>query len=165
MSNFNWIDLLFCGVALISVLIGLWRGLVFEVLSLIAWVVAWWLAQWFSPTLAPFLPIGQPGSSVNLGVALAVSFVLALMLWALLARLVRLLVQSTPLLSGVDRLLGAVFGGARALVLLLVLTMVVLLMPLKNSAAWRESLAVPWLVATVQGLKPLLPSALSDKLP
>jgi membrane protein required for colicin V production len=164
MSSLNWIDMAFLGVTLVSMFFGLWRGLVFEVLSLVGWVVAWWLAQWLSPELAPFLPVGQPGSAVNLGVALAAAFMLALLLWALVARLIRLLIQSTPL-SGFDRLLGAAFGWARALVLLLVLVTVVSLLPLKNSATWRESRTVPWLMSTVQGLKPLLPPALASKLP
>ena len=34
-------------------LLGLWRGLVFEVLSLLGWVAAFLLAQWLAPRLAP----------------------------------------------------------------------------------------------------------------
>ena len=38
------------GVLLLSVLVGLVRGLVFEVLSLLGWVVAYFAAQWFAPS-------------------------------------------------------------------------------------------------------------------
>ena len=40
------IDWTFLAVLLVSMLIGAWRGLVYELLSLAAWVVAFFAAQW-----------------------------------------------------------------------------------------------------------------------
>jgi membrane protein required for colicin V production len=163
-SAMGWIDLALAAVLVVSVVVGLLRGLVFEVLSLLGWVAAFIAAQVFAPTLAPFVPIGASGSGLNQGVAFAAAFVLALLVWALGSRLIRMVVHATPL-QPVDRVLGGLFGLARGAVLLLAVTTVVLLTPAHRSIAWQQSQAAAWLAALLQGLKPALPDALSRHLP
>jgi membrane protein required for colicin V production len=157
------VDWALLAVLAVSVLVGVVRGFVFEVLSLAGWIVAWFAAQWGSPLLAPQLPVGVPGSALNAGAAFALAFVAALVAWALLARLVRLLIHATPL-SIPDRLLGAGFGALRGGVLLLALATVVALTPASQSAAWRASQGARWLEQGLAMLKPLLPDAVSRHL-
>ena len=45
MAMLDWI---FLAVLLASMLIGAWRGLVFEVLSALGWLVAFMAAQWWA---------------------------------------------------------------------------------------------------------------------
>jgi hypothetical protein len=47
-------------VLLASVLIGVWRGLVFEVLSVAGWVAAFFLAQWYADEAAAWLRAHAP---------------------------------------------------------------------------------------------------------
>lgn len=157
------VDWALLAVLAVSVLVGVVRGFVFEVLSLAGWIVAWFAAQWGSPLLGPQLPVGAPGSALNAGAAFALAFVAALVAWALLARLVRLLIHATPL-SVPDRLLGAGFGALRGGVLLLALATVVALTPASQSAAWRASQGARWLEQGLAMLKPLLPDAVSRHL-
>ena len=49
MAALDWI---FCAVLLVSVLLGAWRGLVFEVLSLLSWLVALVAARFFAVDMA-----------------------------------------------------------------------------------------------------------------
>ena len=152
----SWLDWTLLALLLLSVVIGLVRGFVFELLSLAGWVVAWFAAHWGAPLLAPHLPVGSPGSALNMGVAFGLCFVAALIVWALLARLVRLVIHATPL-SLPDRLLGAVFGALRGAVLLLALATVVALTPASQSQTWRTSHGARWSTQTLAALKPLLP--------
>ncbi|MCR5865298.1 MAG: CvpA family protein [Aquincola tertiaricarbonis] len=160
----SWVDWALLAVLAVSVVVGLWRGLIFEVLSLIGWVAAYVAAQVLSPTVAPWLPIGTPDSAVNSGAAFAITFVLALMVWSLVARLVSLLVKATPL-AFVDRVLGAGFGLMRGGVLLLALATVVALTPAARSPQWQESVGAAWLGAMLQELKPVLPVNVARHLP
>jgi membrane protein required for colicin V production len=160
----GWVDWALLAVLVVSVVVGLWRGLVFEVLSLVGWVVAFIAAQAFAPGVAAVLPIGAPGSALNLGAAFALIFVLALVIWALGSRLMRLLIHATPL-QPVDRVLGGVFGLVRGAVLLLAAATVVLLSPARASAAWQQSHGAAWMVTALQGLRPLLPPVLAQRLP
>ena len=95
--------------------------------------VAWFGAQWIAPELAPLLQLGGAGSGLNHASAFVVAFIGVLLACALLARLVRLLVQATPL-SVADRALGAGFGLARGTLLLLAVAVVVALTPLASTA-------------------------------
>ena len=154
----GWLDWAFVGVLAISIGVGLVRGVVFELLSLAGWVVAWFVAQWVAPQVAPHLPVGTPGGGLNLGMAFALSFVAALVVWAMLARLARLLIRATPL-SFVDRLLVALFGALRGVVLLLALAMVVALTPAAQSQDWRRATGARWLGQAIWALGPLLPES------
>ena len=50
----------------LSIMVGLWRGLVFEVLSLLGWVAAYVAAQLFAPAAAVHLRVGAPGGALDL---------------------------------------------------------------------------------------------------
>ena len=159
-----WVDWVLLAVLLLSIAVGLWRGLVFEILSLVGWVAAYVAAQALVSTVAPLLPIGTPGGALNLGVAFAILFVLALVIWALVSRLLRMVIHATPL-QVMDRGLGAGFGLLRGAVLLLALATVVALTPAARSPAWQDSQGAAWLGAMLHGLKPVLPESLAQHLP
>ena len=152
-----WLDWALLAVLLVSTLVGLMRGLLFEVMSLLGWLVAYGAAQAGAPLLAPHLGVGAPGSALNLGAAFALAFVLALLAWALLARLLRMLVRATPL-TVIDRALGMLFGALRGVVLLLALATVVALTPLARSPAWQQARGAAWLGHSLAVLKQLLPA-------
>ncbi|KNZ30781.1 MAG: colicin V synthesis protein [Methylibium sp. NZG] len=162
--SLGWVDLVLLGVLLLSTLVGVVRGLVFEMLSVLGWVAAYFAAQWLTPQVAPCFPVGEAGSALNHGAAFAIAFIGALIVWGLAARLLRLLIRATPL-SLLDRLLGAGFGFARGVIVLLALATVIGLMPLKSSPAWQQSVGAAWLQSVLRGLKPVLPPELSKHLP
>ena len=164
MSDIGWVDLAFLGILLLSIVVGLIRGFVFEVLSLVGWLVAYFAAQWLTPELAPHLPVGAPGSALNHAATFAFTFIAALIIWSILARLLRMLIQATPL-SLFDRVLGATFGVARALVVMLAITTVVLLTSLAKSNAWQQSRGAVWLHGALDGIKPMLPEQIAQHLP
>lgn len=164
LHDLGWVDLVLLGVAVLSVLVGLWRGVVFELLSLLGWLVAYVLANLLGPLVAGWLP-GEPDhASWRLWGAYVAVFVVVLIGMALLARLMRALVAATPL-SALDHLLGGAFGVLRAAVVLLIIGTVVALSPFVRSADWRQSHAQVWLGAGLDAVKPLLPEALISHLP
>ena len=160
----GWVDWVLLAVLVTSVVIGLVRGLVFEVLSLLGWLAAYIAAQAFSADLAPHLAVGTPGSALNAAAAFALTFVLALIAWMLMARLVRLLIHATPL-TLIDRTFGAAFGLVRALVLLLAVATIVSYTPAVRAASWQASHGAAWLGQLLAGLKPVLPHAVVRHLP
>lgn len=159
-----WVDWVLLAVLVVSLAIGLWRGLVFELLSLAGWIAAYIAGQVFSPWVASWLPVGTPGSALHQGVSFAVTFVIALIVWTLGARLLRLVIHATPL-QAIDRVLGAAFGVLRGLVLLLAVATVVMLTPAGRSIAWQQSQGAAWLGGLLAGLKPVLPEAVARHLP
>lgn len=164
MGAIGVVDWAMLAVLVVSVLLGLWRGLLLEVAMLVGWVVAYFVAQWFSPDVAPHLPVGAPGSGANRAAGFAVVFVVAIIVWGLAAKLVRMVVHATPL-SVVDRIGGAAFGLLRGAVVLLAVATLVGFTPASSSPLWQSSIGARWTTATVSFIKPLLPPDLRQWLP
>jgi membrane protein required for colicin V production len=151
-------------VMAVSMAVGAWRGLVYEVLSVLGWLAAFVLAQWFSPGVAEFLPMGGAGEALRRAAGFVLVFVVCVFAAALLARLARTLFSMVGLMP-VDRLLGAIFGLVRAAVLLLAAATVAAMTPLHKSSWWQESSGAGLATGAVKGLKPLLPQDFAKYLP
>ncbi len=164
LGHIGWVDWALAAVLALSVAVGLWRGLVFELMSLLGWLAAYVAAQAFSPQVAAWVPIGTPGTALHQGAAFALTFLGALIVWMLLARLLRLLIQASPL-TLIDRTLGAGFGLLRGALLLLALATVLAFTPAVRSPDWQASHGAAWLGVALQGLKPVLPEAVARHLP
>ena len=160
----QWVDIVLASVLVLSVLVGLVRGFVFEVLSLLGWFVAYFAAQWLAPEVAPHIPVGKTGSGINHAAAFTAIFVAVLLVWAVASRLLRFLIRATPL-SLPDRLLGGAFGLLRGLVVLLAAATVISITPLTKSPAWQASQGAQWLQVTLGALRPVLPPQLLQHLP
>ncbi|MCM5678216.1 CvpA family protein [Schlegelella sp. S2-27] len=161
---FAWVDIALLALLLISMIVGLVRGLVFEVLSVAGWVVAYVAAQWMTPHIAHQIPIGTSGSMINHVATFAIVFIGALFIWGLGAWLVKKLVRAS-VLSAADRVFGAGFGLVRGLLIALVVATLVTWTPLARSAAWQESRGAAMLQDVLSGLKPLMPAELAQRLP
>ena len=158
-----WVDVGLLAFLALSMLVGVMRGFVFELLSLAGWFAAYFAARWGALSVQPHIPVSPPGSALNYGVAFACVFIAALVVWGLVSRLVRALIRATPL-SPVDRVLGAGFGVLRALVVLLIAATVVGMSPLAKSPAWQQARGAVWLQALLQELRPVLDNGVFQRL-
>jgi membrane protein required for colicin V production len=161
MAPLDWIVLAVLGA---SLLLGAWRGLVYEVLSVLSWIAAFVAAQWLATWMGDLLPLGGAGPAVRYALGFVLVFIGALFLGGLLAWLVKKAVEAIGL-RPVDRTLGAAFGVVRGVVLVLALAVVVNLTPLKGSDWWSESKAAGVSTAALRGLKPVLPESFGSYLP
>lgn len=160
----SWIDLVLGAILLVSVGIGVWRGLVFEVLSLAGWVVAYFGASYLAPWTLRWLPAERLGPELTHMLSVVLAFVLILLVWGLTARLVKTLIQASPL-SPLDRLAGAGFGALRGIFIGILVVLVAGFTPLATSATWQASQIAPRLQSLLQELRPLLPDTLARMLP
>lgn len=159
----SWVDLAFAVVLLISIGLGIWRGLVFEVMSLAGWVIAYFAASPLAPVVAEMLPVSWAdkfGPAALHILSLAIAFFAVLIVWSLATRLVKMLIHATPL-SAVDRVGGAGFGALRGVFIALLLVLVIGASPLAESATWQASRAAPVLGGVLRDAAPLLPEPLA----
>ena len=158
------LDWIFAGILMLSLLLGVWRGLVYEVLSLAVWVGAFVVAQLFAPVVADNLPMAGATEVIRYAAGFVLVFVVAVFAGMLLVWLVSKLFQAAGLRPA-DRALGAVFGLMRGLVVLMVLVVLVAMTPLKTQSWWQDSVTAPWVMVAVKGLKPVLPLEFGRHLP
>lgn len=143
----NWADWAIIGIFFLSCLIGLIRGFVREALSLVIWVAAVLVAKVFGSQLEILLIDQIESPSVRLVTAYAVLFIATLLLGAMLSYLIGALVRATGL-SGTDRLLGMVFGAARAFIIVMaVLILLPGFLPVHEEDWWKQSQFIPHFLA------------------
>ena len=149
---------------MLSLLVGAWRGLMFEVISLVSWLAAFVLAQWFAPAVAHWLPISSTNEALRYGLGFVLVFVGTVFAGSLIAFVVKKLLAAVGL-SLADRLLGAAFGAMRGVVILLALTVLVGMTPLKSAPWWQESEGAQLAGLALHGLKPVLPEDFGKYIP
>lgn len=156
-----WIDYFILAVIALSVLLSLMRGFVREAVSLGTWIVAFWLALTFAGTISGWFTAisSQP---LRFILSFAILFVAVLIVGAVVNHLFSALVDKTGL-SGTDRLIGAVFGFARGMVLVAALVLVANFTKLPESESWRHSQFVPWVQPVAIWLRQVWPSNLSGR--
>ena len=158
------LDWVFLTVLVASLALGAWRGLVYEVLSVLGWIAAFVLAQWLAADAAAWLPMGATGDAMRYAAGFVLVFIAAAFAAGLLAWLVKKLVEAVGL-RPVDRTLGAAFGLVRGAVLLLAAAVVVNLTPLRSGEWWTESKGAGVSTTVLKGLKPVLPERFGQYLP
>jgi len=161
MADLDWIC---CAVLALSLSIGAWRGLVYEIFSLVNWVLAFLLAQWAAPSIAQFLPMHGASDIVRYGAAFFCSFILCLLVGSVLVFLTKKVVYVSGM-GLVDRLLGLAFGSLRGMVILLSAALVMRMTPIASSDWWLQAYSPRIAQSVLSGLKPWLPQALSPYLP
>jgi membrane protein required for colicin V production len=158
------LDWIFAALLVASMVVGAWRGLVFEVLSLMGWVASFFVAQWFAEDMAAVLPMGESAEALRYAAGFVVVFVASVFALGWLTWLIKKLVDAIGLRPA-DRALGGLFGLFRGVVLLLAGAVVAGLTPLAEAAWWQESQGAPVLVEVLKGLKPVLPEEFGRHLP
>ena len=88
------LDWIFAGILMLSLLLGVWRGLVYEVLSLAVWVGAFVVAQLFAPVVADKLPMAGATEVIRYAAGFVLVFVVAVFAGMLLVWLVSKLFQA-----------------------------------------------------------------------
>ncbi len=159
----TWLDYAVVGVFAASLVVGAWRGLVREVISILGWVIAFLAANLLAGPLGPVMPQAIPSPELRIAAAYVAVFVGSLMAAALVGLLLSKIVKAAGL-GGVDRMLGALFGTARGLLIVLAAALVAGLTSAPRQSFWRDSASGPLLVQAAQTLKPFLPQTFAERL-
>jgi membrane protein required for colicin V production len=158
-----WLDWAVIGVFAGSMALGAWRGLVREVLSILGWVIAFLAANLLAGPLGPEMPRAIPTAELQVAAAFVAVFLVALILTSLTGLLLSRLVRAVGL-GSTDRALGAAFGAARGLLLVIAAAVLAGLTSAPRQTWWRESASGPLLAQGVVTLRPLLPQTLAERL-
>jgi membrane protein required for colicin V production len=149
---------------LLSVMLGAVRGFVHVTMSLVGWFVALAASHYLTSFLSPYLMTTGLGETPRYALAFVVVFVITLIVWSLVAILIKQAVSKVGL-GSIDRLLGAVFGLVRGVIIAISLTVLVSITPVDQSETWQHSAAVKMMKSAAHSLKPMLPPTLSALVP
>ena len=160
MTLFDYTVALIIGV---SVLISVMRGVVREVIALAGWIVAFVVANLYSGAVAAWLPAGITDASLRILAAFLILFLPVLLVMGLLAVAASRLMKSAGL-SIEDRLLGAAFGFARGVLIVMVLVLMAGLTSLPRQPTWRDAMFSAPLETFALFIRAWLPNDLSQRI-
>ncbi len=140
--TFNQVDIVILIVIVFSLAFGLWRGLIKEVLSLLTWIAALLVSRVYSEPLAGLMTGMVENEGIRYVSAFAILFFVVMMLGTFLNSLMSKLL-SVAGLKLADRLLGAGFGMARGVIIVLVI-MFIANMFVSETELWHQSQLVPY---------------------
>ena len=154
-------DYIVIAVVVLSVILGLFRGMVKEVLSLANWVLAFWVANRYGADLAVYMDWAEslsPPMKALIGCAAA--FFATMLVGAILISLLGKIVAAAGL-GFADRGLGATFGFARGLFIVLVLVTGAGFTSLPEQPFWRNAMLSPLAEDAMREIKPHLPESVA----
>ena len=150
-------------IVVASLVLGLWRGVIGEVIALVAWVLAFFAAKLWGAEIAQVAFSGIADPAVRIVAGWVSVFVAVLMLMALLRLAVRGLLKALGL-TLTDRLLGVFFGVARGGVIVLVLVAVGGMTSAPKEKWWSDAqFSAPLETAVLAG-KPWLPPEVAKRI-
>ena len=156
-------DLVAIGIIGLSTIFAFWRGLIRAVMSLVALVAAVVAGIQFSPSVADMLPVMSSSPTSRYLAAFALIFVVVILIGGVLGWALSRAIRAIGL-GFVDRLLGAVFGVARGVLIVVIVVLLAGLTTLPRQEWWQNALFAPPLVIAALSLRPWLPQALAQRL-
>lgn len=160
LTAFDWIVL---AVTVASSLLGMWRGLVSEVLALLAWVAGFFAARAWGGMVADLLSAWWHDPALRQMAGFVGVFIVTLLLFAVARWVISRLLRAVGL-GLVDRFLGTLFGIVRGLLIVLTGVLVCGMTELPRQAWWREAFLAPPLETAVVAVKPWLPPQLAQRV-
>lgn len=156
-------DLIVIGIVGLSTVFAFWRGLIRVVMSLVGLIAAVLAAIHLSPSASNMLTLLSDNPVTRYLVAFALIFIVVVLICALLGWVLSRLLRAIGL-GFVDRLLGAVFGVARGVLIAVIAVLLAGLTTLPRQEWWQNALFAPPLVVAALSLRPWLPEALAQRL-
>ncbi|MDD3481363.1 CvpA family protein [Azovibrio restrictus] len=146
-----------------SLLLGLWRGVVGELIALAAWILAFFAAREFGPQLGQALFTGITDPAIRTLAGCAAVFIGVLILMSLGRLAASSMIRALGLgLS--DRLLGLFFGLLRGLLIVLILVAVGGMTAAPRQNWWLQAQLSPPLETAVLAARPWLPDDVAKRI-
>lgn len=156
-------DYVVIGIVALSLILGLWRGVVSELIALAAWILAFMASLEFGTQAGQQLFAGIADPALRALAGCAAVFIGVLVVMSLVRLAVRSMVKALGL-SLSDRLLGMVFGLARGVLVVLVLVAAGGLTSAPQQAWWKQAALAQPLETAVLVAKPWLPVDLAKRI-
>lgn len=136
-------DHIFAIILLVSGAIGCFRGFIRESIALVSWLVGLWVAWRFAYLVNPWLggALAEPGVREWMGRAIVLLIVL--LVGSLVGSVVAHFARRAVGLAAMDRLLGAVFGLVRGVVIIGLLVLAGRAAKLDGEPWWDETRSMP----------------------
>ena len=168
-------DFTVIAILLLSMLLGLWRGLVCEALSLLGWPLAFVLSNLYADNLARFLPmpasshvpvlshVTEQQEAIRAAIAYVLVFVAVLVAVGLVIWVLAKLLKTIGV-SHMDKAFGGLFGVLRGSLVVLALVWLAGITDIPGKAYWRGAMTSRTLEDVALLTKGWLPDSIAQRI-
>lgn len=160
MTIFDYIVLSIIGL---SVILSVMRGVVREVLAIVGLVAAFYVGVSYTNQLLPMMPVDIPNEALRVLAAFLVLFLATLLLATLLGIALSAIFKKAGL-GWLNRLLGALFGVARGLLIVCVIVFLAGLTDIPKDPRWRNAMFSAPIEALVVNLLSWVPESIAKQV-
>ena len=139
-------DIVVCSILGLSLLSSLFKGFVKEVFSLLSYLGGFLLAIKYQGNFAQVLMENIPSKPIAKVIAFVTIYVLTYIIISLMGKVIRGMLVSSSKLSMFDRLMGAIVGFGRGMVIVIALTFPLQFFPEIMRTVTKGSETIPYLV-------------------
>ena len=152
----NELDYAILAVIFISLVVGVFRGFLREVISLVTWFLAFFAALRFAPVVAGLFDHAISNSMGRYIVSSVIIFLIIMILGIMINKLSQGLLTITGL-GFFNRVLGFIFGSARGVLLVVIALLIIGLTPFQKENWYQHSSLTPHLQPWVQYFNQYVP--------
>ncbi|HCY38661.1 MAG TPA: hypothetical protein DHV02_02240 [Neisseriales bacterium] len=145
LSNY---DFIFGAIIVVSVVFGVFRGGVAELLSMSTWFIALFVMRKYSADIEKIIPQLVSNGMLRSLLSYIIAFVAVAIIIMLIKIMFHRFIHSLGL-GGLNYFIGALFGIARGLVISALIIVVVEMFTMDEKHSWQSSIISPLLVPTV----------------
>lgn len=152
----NGFDLAFLMLGFLSVAVGIWRGFIFECISILGWLVGAIGAMRLGPELGMLFISGAVSEQAQRVLGMLAVFIVLVFLSSMIASLARRSIKVLGMRAA-DRMVGGLLGLARILLVGVLVAVVVHALQWQTQPWWTSSASGPMLDAARMTLAEWLP--------
>lgn len=151
------VDLVIVGIFIISIIVGIMRGLIKEALSITSWIVAIWLAANLNTSVGDWFSqfVNIPNATFRNWIGFALVFIGTLFVFAIISYAITKLLVRGPI-KGTDRFLGIFFGIARAGLIVVALIILLRGLGFAESEWWQDASLVGYFIPAADLIEPMV---------
>ena len=154
MTEIDWI---ICALLVLSTVVGIMRGVIREVLSIVGWVAGFMLSMSFAGEIADRIPLDSIGYIPRVIIAAVLILVACLFVVGLFGFILRKMLEVAAL-TFEDRILGAAFGFVRGIIVVdACLFFFGLSQSLSSSRMWQQSVMIGPAETVIEWSMPYMP--------
>jgi len=154
----NSFDVVILVILVIFTLLGMWRGLLREIITIVTWILSFALAWMFAGQASEYLTKVSAEPVVRQVIAFVAIFFAVFMVGTAASWLIHKYIPPKNLFHAANIVLGGLFGAARGAVIIVSIFLVAGLTSLPQRPWWRESVFTPYFERAALYVSGFLPS-------
>jgi membrane protein required for colicin V production len=161
--DINWIDLAIVCIFGFSIILGLIKGFIRSIVSVLVWIAAIVISMHYGPLIADKFTKVSDDPQTQLILAYSLLFIAVLIIGLVFKIILEAIINFTGL-SMTDRIMGALFGIVRGVFIVTIMVFLMSLSSIAEGQVWKESKLAPAFMDVATWVENMAPDSVKQKM-